>query len=160
MMRHVGLRRPALRLGTVGAGARRHFATERVVAKQLLQTVGSAEDLAVFDQFYASGERHLVVVKAGGEVIRDELDTFVHGLQTLKAVRINPLKPPLCTAAARLRRLMRGAAAQVGLYPIVVHGAGPQMNEIMEEQGIEPEYFKGLRVTDGHVLGASPSRSA
>eukprot|EP01045_Picozoa_sp_COSAG04_P057753 COSAG04_NODE_27699_length_280_cov_1.381215_1_plen_41_part_01 len=41
-MRHVGLRRPALRLGAVGAGARRHLATERVVAQQMLQTVGAA----------------------------------------------------------------------------------------------------------------------
>lgn len=99
---------------------------QRVVAEQLLRTVGSEEDLAVYEKYFAKGEQHLVVVKAGGEVIRDELDVFVKGLQAMKAV---------------------------GLFPIVVHGGGPQMNQIMEEQGIEPQYAAGLRVTDEHVLG-------
>jgi N-acetyl-gamma-glutamyl-phosphate reductase/acetylglutamate kinase len=106
--------------------------TQRVVVEQILRAVGSAQDAEEFQRIYGSGERHYAVVKAGGEVIRDELDTFVAGLATMKAV---------------------------GLFPIVVHGAGPQMNEVMDQQGIEPNYVGGLRVTDEHVLGATTCHS-
>lgn len=34
-----------------------------------------------------------------------------------------------------------------GLYPIVVHGAGPQLNEILEKEGVEPDYIDGIRIT-------------
>lgn len=34
-----------------------------------------------------------------------------------------------------------------GLYPIVLHGAGPQLNEILEREGVEPDYIDGIRIT-------------
>ena len=34
-----------------------------------------------------------------------------------------------------------------GLYPIVLHGAGPQLNEILEKEGVEPDYIDGIRIT-------------
>jgi hypothetical protein len=36
---------------------------------------------------------------------------------------------------------------RVGLYPVVLHGAGPQLNDVMEREGIVPEYIDGIRVT-------------
>jgi acetylglutamate synthase len=36
---------------------------------------------------------------------------------------------------------------KVGLFPIVVHGGGPQLNKRLEALGEEPQYVKGLRVT-------------
>lgn len=36
---------------------------------------------------------------------------------------------------------------RVGLYPVVLHGAGPQLNGIIEREGIIPEYIDGIRVT-------------
>ena len=42
--------------------------------------------------------------------------------------------------------------AKVGLYPIIVHGAGPQLNAELEEAGIEPTYIDGIRVTDPATL--------
>lgn len=36
---------------------------------------------------------------------------------------------------------------RLGLYPVVLHGAGPQMNDILEGEGIKPEYIDGIRVT-------------
>jgi N-acetyl-gamma-glutamyl-phosphate reductase/acetylglutamate kinase len=36
---------------------------------------------------------------------------------------------------------------RVGLYPVVLHGAGPQMNRILEGEGIVPDYINGIRVT-------------
>jgi N-acetyl-gamma-glutamyl-phosphate reductase/acetylglutamate kinase len=36
---------------------------------------------------------------------------------------------------------------RVGLYPVVLHGAGPQLNDIMEREGVIPDYIEGIRVT-------------
>lgn len=36
---------------------------------------------------------------------------------------------------------------RVGLYPVILHGGGPQLNEIIERGGIIPEYIDGIRVT-------------
>jgi acetylglutamate kinase len=43
-------------------------------------------------------------------------------------------------------------ASQVGLYPIVIHGAGPQLNNLLEKANIEPQYHDGIRVTDPKTL--------
>lgn len=40
----------------------------------------------------------------------------------------------------------------VGLYPVVVHGAGPQLNRMLEAAGVEPQFEDGIRVTDGKTL--------
>lgn len=36
---------------------------------------------------------------------------------------------------------------RVGLYPVVLHGGGPQLNEIIEREGVIPDYIDGIRVT-------------
>lgn len=41
---------------------------------------------------------------------------------------------------------------RVGLYPIVLHGAGPQLNEILEREGVVPDYSDGIRITDAATL--------
>ncbi len=37
---------------------------------------------------------------------------------------------------------------QVGVNPVVVHGGGPMINEMLEKLGIETEFVRGKRVTD------------
>jgi acetylglutamate kinase len=39
----------------------------------------------------------------------------------------------------------------VGLQPVVVHGGGPQISELMARLGKEPEFRDGLRVTDAET---------
>ena len=53
----------------------------------------------------------------------------------------------------------------VGMNPIVVHGGGPQIGELLERLSIESEFVDGMRVTDEHtmdvvemVLGASVNK--
>ena len=53
----------------------------------------------------------------------------------------------------------------VGMNPIVVHGGGPQIGELLERLNIESEFVDGMRVTDEHtmdvvemVLGASVNK--
>ena len=40
----------------------------------------------------------------------------------------------------------------VGMRPVVVHGGGPQIGELMARLGKEPEFRDGLRVTDAETL--------
>ncbi len=41
---------------------------------------------------------------------------------------------------------------QVGINPIVVHGGGPQIGEMLERLAIKSEFVDGLRVTDAHTV--------
>ena len=40
----------------------------------------------------------------------------------------------------------------VGIRPVVVHGGGPQIGEMMERLGLQPRFVDGLRVTDAETL--------
>ncbi len=39
-----------------------------------------------------------------------------------------------------------------GMQPLVVHGGGPQISQLMEERGKVPEFCNGLRVTDAETI--------
>ncbi|PIE67586.1 MAG: acetylglutamate kinase [Deltaproteobacteria bacterium] len=36
----------------------------------------------------------------------------------------------------------------LGLNPVVVHGGGPQINEVLDRMGIQPQFVRGMRLTD------------
>lgn len=40
----------------------------------------------------------------------------------------------------------------VGINPVVVHGGGPQISDLMQRLGKEPEFVDGLRVTDAETV--------
>jgi acetylglutamate kinase len=40
----------------------------------------------------------------------------------------------------------------VGMNPVVVHGGGPQISELMRRLGKEPVFVEGLRVTDAETM--------
>ena len=40
----------------------------------------------------------------------------------------------------------------VGMSPVVVHGGGPQISDLMRRLGKEPEFVDGLRVTDAETV--------
>ncbi|MGH2064038.1 acetylglutamate kinase [Aerococcus urinaeequi] len=40
----------------------------------------------------------------------------------------------------------------VGMKPIIVHGGGPEINRMLELQGVEPHFINGLRVTSSDVM--------
>src|SRR4029078_9141358 len=49
----------------------------------------------------------------------------------------------------------------VGMNPVVVHGGGPQISDLMRRLGKEPEFVDGLRVTDaesGDIVRLAPVR--
>ena len=41
---------------------------------------------------------------------------------------------------------------QVGINPVVVHGGGPMINEMLDKLGIKSEFVKGKRVTDAATV--------
>src|SRR5689334_24226130 len=41
---------------------------------------------------------------------------------------------------------------QVGINPIVVHGGGPQIGQMLQRLGIKSSFVDGLRVTDGETM--------
>ena len=82
-----------------------------------------AEALPYIRRFWG----HVVVVKYGGSAMAD---------------------PALAQLFAQDVVLMRS----VGMRPVVVHGGGPQIGELMARLGKEPEFREGLRVTDAETL--------
>lgn len=39
-----------------------------------------------------------------------------------------------------------------GMYPIIVHGGGPQIGKTLKEQGVESKFHNGLRITDAETI--------
>jgi acetylglutamate kinase len=40
----------------------------------------------------------------------------------------------------------------IGLNPVVVHGGGPQINQVLDQMGIRPQFVRGMRLTDGPTM--------
>lgn len=94
---------------------------------RLLSNMGSQKEVHQYlKRFSQVDSSQFAVVKVGGAILEKELKE-------------------LASALAFLQR--------VGLTPIVIHGAGPQLSAELEKQGIEPKFIDGLRVTDGKTLG-------
>ena len=93
---------------------------------RLLSNMESGKEIRQYLQRFArlDAER-FAVVKVGGAVLRDDLDALTSSIAFLQ---------------------------RVGLTPIVVHGAGPQLDEALAAAGIAGRSIDGLRVTDPDAL--------
>ncbi|NBD94917.1 MAG: acetylglutamate kinase [Gammaproteobacteria bacterium] len=100
----------------------------RTVIELLGQLGSSREARQYLKQFSRVEESRFAVVKVGGAVMRDHLDE-------------------MAAALAFLHRL--------GLTPILLHGAGPQLDEAMEAAGVPIEKRDGLRVTTEDVMAVA-----
>lgn len=79
-------------------------------------------------QFTSVSSQQFAVIKVGGAIMTDYLDVLCASLRNLN---------------------------QMGLFPVIIHGAGPQLNKQLEEAGVEPQYNEGIRITDGKTLGVA-----
>ena len=70
-----------------------------------------------------------------------------YGGNALAGAELGDGPDPLASFASDIV-LMRS----VGMRPVVVHGGGPQIGELMERLGKVPEFVDGLRVTDAETL--------
>ncbi|KAJ3069409.1 N-acetyl-gamma-glutamyl-phosphate reductase/acetylglutamate kinase [Rhizoclosmatium hyalinum] len=100
--------------------------SEKETIVKLLYNIGSKKEVEQYLTYFSSVESHqFAVIKVGGAVLTDSLDALASSLTFLN---------------------------RVGLYPIVVHGAGPQLNQLLDDAGIEPDYIDGIRITDERTL--------
>jgi N-acetyl-gamma-glutamyl-phosphate reductase/acetylglutamate kinase len=94
---------------------------------QLLSNIGSKREVQQYLSHFSSvSSQQFAVIKVGGAILTEHLQTLSSALAFLN---------------------------HVGLYPVVVHGAGPQLNKIIEDSGVEPHFEDGIRVTDPKTLG-------
>lgn len=101
-----------------------HKVKETIV--RLLNNMGSESEIRKYLKRFSSNEgMKFAIIKVGGAIIKDDIDNLVSSLSFLQ---------------------------QVGLTPIVVHGAGPQLNEQLEQEKIEAQFIDGKRVTNADVL--------
>ena len=100
--------------------------TTKGIITRLLTNLGSSREVDQYlKQFASVDAEKFAVIKVGGGIIRDHLDSLASALTFLQ---------------------------QVGLSPIVIHGASPQLNAALEQEGIETTKVDGLRVTPPEVL--------
>jgi acetylglutamate kinase len=93
---------------------------------RLLSNMGGAKEIQQYLKRFAQLDaKRFAVVKVGGAILAEDLDNLVSSLAFLQ---------------------------QVGLTPIVVHGAGPQLNEELAKEGIRTPIIDGLRVTSPEAL--------
>ncbi|AFC86493.1 acetylglutamate kinase [Frateuria aurantia DSM 6220] len=93
---------------------------------RLLSSMGSAKEIQQYlKRFSQLDAKRFAVVKVGGAVLRDDLPALTSSLSFLQ---------------------------QVGLTPIVLHGAGPQLDQELEAVGIQKQTVDGLRVTSPKAL--------
>ena len=103
----------------------------RSTVVQLLSNIGSKREVQQYlSHFTSVSQQQFAVIKVGGAIITDHLQTLSSALAFLN---------------------------HVGLFPVVVHGAGPQLNRMLEAAGVEPQFEDGIRITDGKTLALARS---
>ncbi len=45
-----------------------------------------------------------------------------------------------------------GLMKEIGIFPVVVHGGGPQIGEVLKQKNIKSEFINGLRVTNKDTM--------
>ena len=99
----------------------------REIVVNLLHNLGRRSEVDRYLAEYEQGNS-FTVVKVGGGLIESDLEELSSALALLH---------------------------HVGLRPVVVHGAGPQLTAEMRAEGIEPAWQDGLRVTTPEVLSVA-----
>jgi acetylglutamate kinase len=100
--------------------------TTKDVIVRLLRNLGSRKEVEQYlKQYSAVDSQKFAVTTVGGSVLSKDLEALVSSLTFLH---------------------------HVGLYPIVIHGAGPQIDEALSLAGIPLERVDGRRVMTPRVL--------
>jgi N-acetyl-gamma-glutamyl-phosphate reductase/acetylglutamate kinase len=91
---------------------------------RLLYSIGTKREVERYLRIFSSSSNpsapaKFAVVKVGGAVL-EQLDELALSLSFLY---------------------------RVGLFPVILHGAGPQLNGLIEAESVVPDYIDGIRVT-------------
>lgn len=91
----------------------------------LLRSISSEQEIRKYIDKFSNVDHRFVIIKVGGAIIQNDLDNLVSSLSFLN---------------------------QVGLKPILIHGAGPKLSSSLKEKGINFEFLNGQRITNSEVL--------
>ncbi len=98
----------------------------RDIVIELLSQLGSSREAREYLRKFSSNDSsQFAVIKVGGEVLRDDLSQLASSI---------------------------GFLHHVGLFPIVLHGAGIQLNQALQAAGIESTRIDGVRVTTPEMM--------
>ncbi len=101
----------------------------RDIILNLLHNLGGRREVERYLREYTQpGATRTTVVKVGGALIENDLEDLASSLAFLR---------------------------HVGMAPVVVHGAGPQLSRDLDAQGVLSNFVDGLRVTTPEVLQAA-----
>jgi acetylglutamate kinase len=96
------------------------------VIVRLLRNLGSRKEVEQYlKQYSAVDSQKFAIIKVGGNILARDLDGLASSLTFLQ---------------------------NVGLYPVVLHGAGPQIDAALVEASVATERVEGVRVTTPKVL--------
>ncbi len=84
-----------------------------------LVTINKSEIISNLKKY----QKQIVVIKYGGSAMLDPRlsDSFISNIEII---------------------------VKAGIYPVIVHGGGPQINDILSKMGIKHKFHQGMRVTD------------
>ncbi|KAM0786855.1 hypothetical protein ACM66B_002281 [Microbotryomycetes sp. NB124-2] len=108
----------------LGGAAAQGTDSDRETIVRLLYSLASRREVSRYLQIFSSAT-HFAVLKVGGAILTNELESLTLSLNFLQ---------------------------RVGLYPVVVHGMGDKLNARLEADGIVPDYIDGIRITDARTL--------
>lgn len=96
---------------------------------KLLTVIDSETQIRKYLKRFSSDEGlKFAVIKVGGKILEEDMSHLVASLSFLK---------------------------QVGLTPIIVHGAGPQLTKRLQAKNVEAKFINGQRITSPEVLKAA-----
>jgi acetylglutamate kinase len=100
--------------------------TTKDVIIRLLRNLGTRKEVEQYLKQYSTVDtQKFAIVKVGGNILARDLDGLASSLTFLQ---------------------------NVGLYPVVLHGAGPQIDEALAQDGVPSQRLGGVRVTTPRVL--------
>ncbi|PHH66634.1 hypothetical protein CDD81_6471 [Ophiocordyceps australis] len=106
-----------------------HDLRTREIVAQAVSSIGSKREGQQYLKLFTSvSSQKFAVIKVGGAVISDMLDELCRNLLFLY---------------------------ELGLFPVIIHGAGPQLNKELQAAGVEPRFDEGIRITDAKTLGVA-----
>jgi acetylglutamate kinase len=102
------------------------MANTKDVIVRLLRSLGTRKEVEQYlKQYSAVDSQKFAIVKVGGNILAGDLDGLASSLSFLQ---------------------------NVGLYPVVLLGAGPQIDAALAEDGVPSQRLQGMRVTTPRVL--------
>ena len=92
---------------------------------KLLGNISSQKEIRKYLERFSSDNYRFALIKVGGAILKNDLDNLISSISFL---------------------------TEVGLIPIIVHGAGPMLSEELENNKIEYKFINGQRVSSEEVL--------